>query len=134
MSENENKNVKVKDFFKRSVMINELDEALNFPWIRYGQFDRVFVKSESDFSIGYGYCEDEYGIHTLKWAGVNPDHSPTGQFMKETFLEEIFELITSTENIAERDSVSMIVDPETGAFNEKGRDLLAYIFVKDVKE
>ncbi|MFX0057329.1 MAG: ADP-ribosylation factor-like protein [Candidatus Hodarchaeota archaeon] len=30
MSENENKNIKVKDFFKSSVMINELDETLKF--------------------------------------------------------------------------------------------------------
>ena len=113
--------------------IFELDEALNFPWTRYGQFDRVFVKSDSHFSVGYGYCEDEYGIHTLNWAGVNPDHSPTEKFKKETFLEEIFELVTSTENIAQKDSVSMIANPDTGALNEKGRDLLAYIFVKDVK-
>ena len=29
MSDNNYKNVKVKDFFKRSVMINEIEEALN---------------------------------------------------------------------------------------------------------
>lgn len=113
--------------------ISQLNEALSFPWIKYGQFDQVFIESDSDFSVGYGYCEDEYGIHTLKWAGVNPDHCPTEKFKQETFLEEIFELVTSTENIAEKDSASMIANPDTGALNEKGRDLLAYIFVKDVK-
>jgi len=30
MSNNEMKNVKVKDFFKRSILINELEEALEF--------------------------------------------------------------------------------------------------------
>ena len=53
--------------------------------------------------------------------------------MRETFLEEIFELITSTENINGKDSAGLITNPETGLLSGVGQDLLAYIFVKDTK-
>lgn len=113
--------------------IQDLDDALLYPWARYGQFRKVSTKRESHFSVGYGYCEDEYGIHSLNWAGVNPKHSKDDKFTRETFLEEIFELVTGTENIGEKDSVSLIADPRTGFLSAAGKDLLAYIFVKDVK-
>jgi hypothetical protein len=114
-------------------VICQLNDALNFPWSRYGQFIQVPVKNMAHFFVGYGFCKDEYGWHTLKWAGINPEHCSDYRFRLETFLEEIFELVTGTENIAEKDSVSMIANQTTGQLNEVGRDLLAYIFVKDVR-
>ena len=114
-------------------VVHQMNEALDFPWSNYGKFIQVSKRDDAHFSIGYGFCEDQYGWHTLNWAGVNPDHCPTEKFVRETFLEEIFELVTSTENIAEKDSVSMIADLTTGQLNKVGRDLFAYIFVKDVK-
>ncbi len=113
--------------------IQDLNEALDYPWASYGQFLQVRNKSEAHFFVGYGYCQDQYGWHTAKWAGVNPKHSLTKIFMLETFLEEVFELVTSTENIGEKDSVSIIADPKTGHLNAVGRDLFAYLFIKDVK-
>ena len=43
------------------------------------------------------------------------------------------ELVTGTENINEQDTVSLIAEKRTGRLNAVGRDLFAYIFVKDVK-
>jgi hypothetical protein len=50
-----------------------------------------------------------------------------------TFLEEIFELITRLNDIGGEDTASLITDPDTGNLNEVGKDLLAYVFVKDEK-
>jgi len=113
--------------------IQELNAALDYPWATYGQFLQVTNKKEAHFSVGYGYCLDQYGWHTVKWAGVNSMHSKNKNFMHETFLEEVFELVTGTENIGEKDSVSIVADPKTGHLNAVGRDLFAYLFIKDVK-
>ena len=51
---------------------------------------------------------------------------------RETFLEEIFELVTGTEDIGRIDTASVIAD-ENGNLNDVGRDLLAYVFVKDAR-
>lgn len=114
-------------------VVRFLNDALDFSWARYGRFIQVKTKQDADLRIGYGYCRDQYGWHTLKWAGVNPEHCQTLKLKLETFLEEIFELVTCTENIAEEDSARMIADPETGQLNAAGRDLFAYVFIKDVK-
>ena len=112
--------------------IRQLDAALDYPWARYGRFVKIDTKNGAHFTVGYGECRDQYGWHTLRWTGVNPIHCYNHKLKLETFLEEIFELVTGTENIAEKDTVSMIADNKTGSLNGIGRDLLAYIFVKDV--
>lgn len=112
--------------------IRQLDAALDYPWARYGRFVKIDTKNGAHFTVGYGECRDQYGWHTLRWTGVNPIHCYNHKLKLETFLEEIFELVTGTENIAEKDTVSMIADNKTGGLNGIGRDLLAYIFVKDV--
>lgn len=112
--------------------VQQLDAALDFAWARYGRFINVGKRQESCFTVGYGKCMDQYGWHTLDWAGVNPVHCYNHKLRMETFLEEIFELVTGTEDIAREDTVSLIADKATGRLNGVGRDLLAYIFVKDV--
>ena len=51
---------------------------------------------------------------------------------RETFLEEIFELVTGTEDIGRIDTASVIAD-KNGNLNDVGRDLFAYVFVKDIQ-
>lgn len=113
--------------------VRQLDSALDYEWARYGRFIQVEIKEDSHFTVGYGKCRDQYGWHTLRWAGVNPVYCHSDRFKLETFLEEIFELVTGRENIAGNDTVGLITSAETGSLSQSGKDLLAYIFVKDPK-
>ncbi|MFX1497569.1 MAG: ADP-ribosylation factor-like protein [Promethearchaeota archaeon] len=51
MSENEIKNIKVKDFFKSNVVINELEEILNFKPETLIGIDKVSSDTLSDYNI-----------------------------------------------------------------------------------
>ncbi|MFX1528471.1 MAG: ADP-ribosylation factor-like protein [Promethearchaeota archaeon] len=51
MSENENKNIKVKDFFKSNVIINELEDILNFQPETLIGIDKVSSDTLSDYKI-----------------------------------------------------------------------------------
>jgi len=113
--------------------IQQLNDALDYPWVSYGRFFKVDTVIDSHLRVGYGECRDQYGWHTYNWAGVNPIHCSSHRFRLETFLEEIFELVTGTENIGGKDTASLITDGKTGRLNRVGQDLFAYIFVKDIK-
>lgn len=113
--------------------INQLNEALNYSWAKYGNLQKIDQRRNSSFGVGYGYCRNQFGWHSPYWAGVNPDHCPTYKTKLETFLEEIFELITRLNDIGGKDTASLITDSSAGNLNEMGKDLLAYVFVKDEK-
>ncbi len=113
--------------------IAQMNEALAYPWAIYGSFQRIDQRKNSSFGLGYGYCRNQFGWHNPYWAGVNPDHCPTYKTKLETFLEEIFELVTRLNDIGGKDTASLITDPDTGNLNELGKDLLAYVFIKDDK-
>jgi hypothetical protein len=113
--------------------INQLNEALNYSWARYGSLQRIDERKKRSFGVGYGYCRNQFGWHSPYWAGVNPDHSSTYKMKLATFLEEIFELVTRLNDIGGEDTASLITDPDTGNLNEVGKDLLAFVFVKDDK-
>ena len=113
--------------------INQLNDALAYSWGNYGSLQKVDQRKNSSFGVGYGYCRNQFGWHSPYWAGVNPDHCLTYRMKLATFLEEIFELITRLNDIGGRDTATLITDPETGDLNEMGKDLLAYVFVKDEK-
>jgi len=113
--------------------INQLNEALNYSWTRYGNLQRIDRRIRRSFGVGYGYCRNQFGWHSPYWAGVNPDHCPTYKTKLETFLEEIFELITRLNDIGGKDTASLITDSISGNLNEIGKDILVYVFVKDEK-
>jgi hypothetical protein len=113
--------------------INQLNDALNYSWTKYGSFQWIDQRKNSSFGVGYGYCRNQFGWHSPYWAGINPDHCLTHTMKLGTFLEEIFELITRLDDIGGKDTAILITDPDTGNLNELGKDLLAYIFVKDEK-
>ena len=113
--------------------IDQLNDALDYPWARYGNLQKIDQRKNSSFGVGYGYCRNQYGWHSPYWAGVNPDYCLTYKTKLETFLEEIFELITRLNDIGGKDTATLITDPESGKLNEVGKDLLAYVFVKDEK-
>jgi hypothetical protein len=113
--------------------IEQMNEALAHPWAIYGSFQKIEQRKNSSFGLGYGYCRNQFGWHNPYWAGVNPDYCPTYKTKLETFLEEIFELVTRLNDIGGKDTASLITDPDTGHLNEVGKDFLAYVFVKDDK-
>jgi len=113
--------------------INQLNDALDYSWAKYGSLQEIDQKINCSFGVGYGYCRNQFGWHSPYWAGINPDHCLKYIMKLETFIEEIFELITRLNDIGERDTATLITDPDTGNLNEVGKDLLAYVFVKDEK-
>jgi hypothetical protein len=113
--------------------IDQLNNALDYPWARYGNLQRIDQRKNSSFGVGYGYCRNQYGWHSPYWAGVNPDYCLTYVTKLETVLEEIFELVTRLNDIGGKDTATLITDPDSGNLNEVGKDLLAYVFVKDEK-
>ena len=113
--------------------INQLNDALEYSWAKYGSFLRIDQRTNSSFGVGYGHCRNQFGWHSPYWAGINPDHCLTYNMKLGTFLEEIFELITRLNDIGGKDTATLITDPDTGNLNDVGKDLLAYVFVKDEK-
>ena len=113
--------------------LNQLNDALSYSWANYGSLQQIDQRKNSSFGVGYGHCRNQFGWHSPYWAGVNPDHCVTYKMKLATFLEEVFELITRLNDIGGKDTATLITDPETGNLNEMGKDLLAYVFVKDEK-
>lgn len=111
--------------------VDQLNDALSYPWADYGRLERVEPEGKADIFLGYGHCRDALGWHSWTWAGINPVHCRTEKVMLATFLEEIFELVTGTSDIGRRDTAEVITDPGSGRLNDVGRDLLAYVYVKD---
>ncbi len=112
---------------------DQLNQALDYSWAKYGSFQRSNQEKESHFGVGYGFCRNQFGWHSPYWAGVNPEHCGTYKVRLSTFLEELFELVTRLDDIGGKDTAGIITHGDTGEFNDIGRDLLAYVFVKDGK-
>ncbi len=110
-----------------------LNDALTYNWASYGSVTQIEQRINGSFGVGYGYCRNQFGWHNPYWAGVNPEHCSTTEERLATFLEELFELITRLDDIGGKDTASLITDPGSGKLNSRGKDLLAYVFVKDKK-
>ena len=111
--------------------MNQLNNALSYSWKKYGSFNKV--SSGGNFGVGYSYCDGWSGLHSSTWAGGNPDLTPEYWMKLKVFLEEIFELQTQTDDLGGKTTNLTICDLATGNLNLIGRDLLAYIYVKDSK-
>jgi len=111
--------------------MNQLNNALNYSWKKYGSFTQV--SSAFHIGVGYGYCDGAVGLHSATWATVNPDFCKDYAFKLRVFLSEIFELQTNTDDLEGGDSSFTICNMSTGNLNAVGRDLFAYVYVKDSK-
>lgn len=112
--------------------IRDLSNAVNYSWAKYGSLTKV--GSGGNFGVGYADLPPGWGgDHTSDWAGV--DYALKSDDIRlKLFLAEIFELITRTKDIYDGErTYPLITDPITGHLNEIGRDLFAYVFVKDTK-
>jgi hypothetical protein len=113
--------------------VDQLNDALSYSWATYGSLMRIEQRTNGSFGLGYGYCRNQFGWHNPYWAGINPEYCATAEEQLSTFLEELFELITRLNDIGSKDTASLITDSGSGRLNERGKDLLAYVFVKDEK-
>ena len=111
--------------------VSQLNKAINYSWTKYGSLNKV--GSNGNFGIGYGYCNNYIGWHTGSWAGVNPKNCFNEAQQLKVFLEEIFELTTRTANLNGHNTFMTITDQYTANLNPVGKDLWAYVFVKDSK-
>jgi len=112
--------------------VSQLNNAINYSWAKYGSLNKV--GSNGNFGIGYGYCSNYIGVHTGSWAGANPDNCFDEIQQLQVFLSEIFELITGTDDLNGHNTFMTITNPyDNGNLNPIGKDLFAYVFVKDSK-
>ena len=112
--------------------VSQLNNTINYSWAKYGSLNKV--GSNGDFGIGYGYCSNYIGIHTSSWAGANPDNCFNELRQLQVFLAEIFELTTGTDDLNGHNTFMTITNPyDNGNLTPIGKDLWAYVFVKDSK-
>lgn len=112
-------------------VFGQLNYALKHKWATYGHIKRKGKAKTADFSYGYGIPTD--GIKTGGWHQgdrifVRADMIPIAIF--RIALAEAFELICQVDDIGGKSTHKNIWDSGLN-MNRKGRDLFAYVFVKE---
>ena len=108
-------------------VMDDLNNALDYPWKKYGSYNKV--SSGADFGVGYN---NTYPYHSATWAGI-PYNTSTEYAQLTGFCDEIFELVTQTDDLDGSSSTWSVICDRAGRLNAIGRDLLAYVYVKDSK-
>jgi hypothetical protein len=98
---------------------------------RYGFIDRKPNANSGDFSYGYGIPSwGNAGQHMYDWIIVHPEGDDLGRI--STGLAEAFEIIgNNIDDIGGQDSQETITNYGSDRLNPTGRDLFAYLFVKE---
>jgi hypothetical protein len=116
------------------VLARELSAAVTYPWMAYGRSARV----AADGQIYVIYSKPNAGAcATYTWSRgllyVNPEVCATiPEDVHGAVLENGFELTTGLRNVGGADSAG-VLDWDTFRYTPTGRDLIAYIFLKDIK-
>ncbi|MBU1199793.1 MAG: hypothetical protein KJ685_08205 [Nanoarchaeota archaeon] len=118
-------------------VVNQLNSALSYPWMTYGSLKKV--DSGGDFLVYYDKLDNKLGIHGSGSGGyfavVDPNNCQNvNSTIKAIWNAEIFELMTETDDLGGRNTNYTITDYKTtGNLNTAGKELLAYIYVKDTQ-
>jgi hypothetical protein len=111
--------------------IQQLHDAVQYPWYNYGSLIKV-SSGGSNFGVGYAEAPPGAGgYHSSDWAGVNPDKVISYNLRIRIFIEEIFELITGTAGLYAGTATYPLITDENGNLNQIGKELFAYVYVKD---
>lgn len=113
---------------------HEANEALQYPWKKYGSFDKVDTKSARTIGVGYALlgAPSKSSFYSA-YIRVDPTFCVTFEEKLKRFNNEIFNLFTRSPVLNGRDDVyNIICDPGTGHLNAEGKDLMAYVYVKDI--
>jgi hypothetical protein len=104
--------------------IRQLDEALDYPWKEYGGFTKT---DNSGFGIGYAH----YPFYSRYDVWIDPEVYITPVDRLKNFINFIFRYAISIGWLNNQEPHYIICDQSTGNLNNKGRDLMTYIYVKD---
>jgi len=112
-------------------VFKQLNRALKYKWATYGYIRREPKAETADFSYGYGVPPGR--INTIGWHQgdriiVRRDMIRVAIF--RIGLAEAFELICQVDDISGKSTYKTIWDRGLD-LNRKGRDLFAYVFVKE---
>ena len=112
-------------------VFDQLNAALQMPGVtfRYGFIDRQPAATNGTFSYGYGHSDGFVGSDDGERITVNAENNETIISRVAVGLMVAFDNITSTRSIGNNPSWATIQDP--GVLNQNGKDLFAYVFVKD---
>jgi hypothetical protein len=117
-----------------NTLVREASRALTYPWMSYGTVTRVgqdgdifviYIKPNGNSCVTYTRAKGMLYLNPERCAAVPLD--VTG-----AMLQDGFELLVGLKNIFGSDS-SGVVDWNTNQFTPLGRDLLAYVYLKDIK-
>jgi hypothetical protein len=112
----------------------QLQDALVYPWKAYGGYPQ----GSSGLSVGYGHVLGSeqgptYWLLRDSFIILDPERAPTELEMLKNFIDAAFGYSTAVFMLGGfNDLFRTICDPSTGNLNDIGRDLLAYVYVKDV--
>jgi hypothetical protein len=109
----------------------EVNEALQHPWKKYGSFNKV-DNGFGAVSVGYALLGmPSNSSFYSSWIRVDPTFCVTFEEKLKHFLNEIFNLFTYSPRLGGWSPYNTICEPGTGHLNAEGRDLMAYVYVKD---
>jgi hypothetical protein len=116
--------------------IRQLGSALNYPWKVYGSYPQ----GAAGVAVGYTHLigidqGPAYWLLNDSFIWVDPERAPTDIDKLKWFIDAIFGYSTAVFSLGGGGSDGRnqtICDQATGNLNAIGRDLLAYVYVKDV--
>jgi hypothetical protein len=113
-------------------IFDQFNQALSYPWKKYGSL--IKVDSGGSVRVGYGpLSNDSYPYSS--WGGnfvVDPERCPALEDILNAFMDASFRAITATGRKDGNQPHEYVCD-QPGIFNQAGKDMLCYSFVKDEK-
>lgn len=103
--------------------VRQLNEALNYPWKKYGSF----IKTDN-VDLGIGYCGNPH-YYRIDYVDIDPASWNTSIDKLMGFISAIFRFATLTG--FPNNPYYLICDQSTGNFNTIGKELMAYVYVRD---
>jgi hypothetical protein len=117
------------------ILVQALSEAVTFPWMSYGRVTRV----AADGQIFVVYIQPNAGscatyTRSTGMLFVNPEQCAAVPVdVRGAMLENGLELVSGVRDIGGTDSAALL-DWDTLRLTPTGRDLLAYVFLKDSRD
>jgi hypothetical protein len=104
--------------------VRQLDEALDYPWKEYGRFTKT---ENSGFGIGYAHTP----FYSRSDVWIDPEICITPEDRLKNFINFIFRQVTNSSWLNNQEPHHIICDQNTGNLNNRGRDLMNYVYVRD---
>lgn len=107
--------------------VRQLNEALDYPWKKYGSF----IKTDNQ-GLGMGYKTLGEPAHYDNYViFIDPEFWNTSVEKLKGFINYIFREATLIGYFNRVEPYNYICDQSTGNLNAIGRDMMAYVYVRD---